>query len=398
MRTIQRWVKKWKALYGPEKEVIFRQEHPPGLQGISDFTNCNDLKITIEGKPFSHLLYHFALTFSKWEYAKVILGGESFPALAEGLQSALIELGGSPRTHRTDSLSAAYKNLQKSAADDFTSAYKDLCLHYGMQATRNNRGVSHENGTIESLNNHLKQKIDQALMLRDSRDFASLAEYEFFIAELIAKRNARRQPDIQEERKFLKPLPSDKTRDFDVEFVKVNTSSTFILRAVYYSVPSRLIGMRLKVHVYDARIECFLGANHIITLDRKRRESSKTRPRVIDYRHVIDSLVRKPQAFRCYIFKEDLFPTPVFRSAWDALDNSLDPRQACKEFVKILKLTADSGKESEVSSYLENLLGSSQRISSHELEKFLGVKHKTHLDVCVDISDPKTYDELLNNN
>src|SRR5262249_17803647 len=159
--------------------------------------------------------------------------------------------------------------LKKNATEDFTKAYKDLCSHYGMQATRNNKGVAHENGSIESLNNHLKQKINQALMIRGSRDFDSRMEYELFLAEIIAKRNVQRGKTVQEERKFLMPLPPNKTRDFDTEFVKVNTSSTFYLRAVYYSVPSRLIGMRLKIHVYDARLECYLGANHIITLERK---------------------------------------------------------------------------------------------------------------------------------
>lgn len=398
LRTIQRRVKEWKALYGPEKEVIFRQEHPPGWQGISDFTNCNDLKITIEGNPFLHLLYHFALAFSKWEYAKVISGGESFPALAEGLQSALIELGGAPKTHRTDSLSAAYKNLQKSAVDDFTNGYAELCLHYGMQATRNNKGISHENGTIESLNNHLKQKIDQALMLRGSRDFTSLGEYEFFVTEVITKRNARRATTIQQERKFLQPLPPNKTRDFDIEFVKVNTSSTFILRGVYYSVPSKLIGMKLKIHVFDSRLECFIGSNLILTLERKRRTSNKRRPRTIDYRHVIDSLVRKPQAFRHYIFKDDLFPTQAFQRAWEVLDKNLNSREACKEYVRILKLTASSGKELEISDYLERYIEKKQQISSREIEKFLGVKHENYMEVYVEKSDLKSYDELLNKN
>lgn len=395
LRTLQRRVKEWKALHGPEKDVIFRQEHPPGLQGISDFTNCNDLNVSIQGQPFLHLLYHFALAFSKWEHAKVILGGESFTALAEGLQTALTELGGVPKTHRTDSLSAAYKNLQKDAADDFTKAYKELCAHYGMQATRNNKGISHENGTIESLNNHLKQKIDQALMLRNSRDFDSVADYELFVAEIIARRNARRGKDIQEERKHLMPLPLNKTRDFDVEFVKINTSSTFILRAVYYSVPSKLIGMKLKIHVYDARLECFLGANHIITLERKRREVNKKRPRTIDYRHIVNSLMRKPQAFRYYIFKEDLFPTSIFKKTWEALDKNLDSRVACKEFVKILKLTADSGKESEISNYLEMILEKKQLPTICELEKFLGITWKRHSEVHVNISEPNSYDQLL---
>lgn len=152
LRTLQRRVKQWKTIFGPEKEIIFRQKHIPGQQGISDFTNANELKITIRGEPLPHLLYHYRLSYSGWEYLQVVFGGESYPALAEGLQNAFWESGGVPETHRTDSLSAAYKNCSDKEKEDFTNAYVSFCSHYGTKPTRNNKGISHENGSIESPN------------------------------------------------------------------------------------------------------------------------------------------------------------------------------------------------------------------------------------------------------
>ena len=161
LRTLQRRVKEWKSLYGDDKDVIFRQTHLPGALGISDFTELNDIKITIKGVLLCHRYYHFRLVFSGWSYVKVILGGESFTALAEGLQSALHAAGGSPLAHRTDSLSAAYKNQLEE--DDLTENYGNFCKHYNMVATRNNKGVSHENGAIESSHGHLKRRVRQAV-------------------------------------------------------------------------------------------------------------------------------------------------------------------------------------------------------------------------------------------
>jgi len=123
LRTLQRRVRKWRAVSGPEKEIIFRQNYPPGWQGMSDFSNANSLGITIQGAPFEHLLYHYRLVYSKWEFVSVILGGESFTALAEGLQNALWLSNGVPQTHRTDSLSAAYKNCSDKKKEDFTQDY-----------------------------------------------------------------------------------------------------------------------------------------------------------------------------------------------------------------------------------------------------------------------------------
>ena len=170
-RTLERRIRSWQAVNGPDREVIFRQEHPPGRMGLSDFTEVADLGVTIAGQNLDCRLYHFRLPFSGFEHAHVVLGGESFVALAEGLQNALWALGGVPEQHRTDSLSAAFRNLDAEAKEDLTTRYEAFCAHYGMTPTRNNPGVSHENGSIESSHGHLKSKLDDALLLRASRDF-----------------------------------------------------------------------------------------------------------------------------------------------------------------------------------------------------------------------------------
>lgn len=354
LRTLQRRVQNWRASSGPEKEIIFRQKHPPGWQGMSDFTNANSLGVTIQGVAFEHLLYHYRLVYSMWESVSVILGGESYSALAEGLQTALWLCGGVPETHRTDSLSAAYKNCCDKEQEAFTEDYAALCAHYQMEPTRNNKGVAHENGAIESSHGDLKNRIDQALMLRGSRDFSSIDEYRQFIRELVTQHDRRVNKKYLEELAFLRTLPERKTTDFREERIRVTSSSTICVRTVIYSVPSRLIGMTLKVHIYDDRLECFIGSEFMINLERKRRNQERIHQ--IDYRHVIGALVRKPQAFRHYIYREELFPTLAFRATWERLNEQLDSRAACREYVKILKEAAEGDQESIVNSFLEEQL------------------------------------------
>src|SRR6202162_4661747 len=167
-RTLERRMRTWRALVGPELDVIFRQEHEPGRLGLSDFTDTSVLGVTVSGVVLGHRLYHFRLAFSGFEHAHVVLGGESFVALAEGLQNALWALGGVPREHRSDSLSAAFCNLDRDAQEDLTLRYQALMRHYGMIPTRNNLGVAHENGSIESSHGHLKKALEDALLLRGS--------------------------------------------------------------------------------------------------------------------------------------------------------------------------------------------------------------------------------------
>src|SRR5215468_295014 len=187
-RTLERRVRGWRALNGPERDVIFRQEPVPGQLGLSDFTDMRDLGVVVAAERLDYRLYHFRLAFSGWEHAHVLLGGESFVALAEGLQNALWGLGCVPREHRTDSLSAAFRNLDRNAQDDLTRRYEELCAHYGMTPTRNNPGIAHENGAIESAHGHLKKAIDDALLLRGSRDFDDLGNYRRFVDEVVGRR------------------------------------------------------------------------------------------------------------------------------------------------------------------------------------------------------------------
>ena len=260
----------WQALHGPERDVIFRQEHPPGQQALSDFTDAMELGVTIAGVPLDHRLYHFRLAFSGWEQAHVILGGESFVALAEGLQNALWALGGVPLEHRSDSLSAAFRNLDRDAQADLTARYEALCAHYGMTPTRNNPGVAHENGAIEGPHAHLKRALQQALLLRGSSDFTDLDAYRRFVDEVVGQANARRHKALEIERARLKPLPPRRTDDHEEELVTVTRSGGFLLRRIFYTVPSRLIGHRLRVRLYDDRLECLLGSTLVLTLRRGR--------------------------------------------------------------------------------------------------------------------------------
>jgi hypothetical protein len=339
-RTLQRRVKTWQALYGPEKEVMFCQTHEPGRQGLSDFTVLKKASVTIAGKPFEHLLYHFRLVYSHWSSMKVIQGGESYTALAEGLQEALQKLGGAPKEHRTDSLSAAFKNLSREAQEDMTARYDAFCRHYGMTATRNNRGKGHENGSVESTHGHLKRRIEQALLLRGNTDFESIQAYQMFIDEIVTQANRRNAKVINLERESLLPLPKTSAADYSELRAVVSSSSTIEVRRVTYTVPSRLQGEVLTVRLYDDRLVCYLGYQHVINLQRIHAPNNKTRARRVDYRHVIHSLAKKPQAFRYSQLRDDLLPSATYRSIWLAVDKAMPPKEACKFIVGLLQLAA----------------------------------------------------------
>jgi hypothetical protein len=319
-RTLERRIRSWRALNGPQREVIFPQEHEPGRLGLSDFTSAGELGVTVVGVPLAHSLYHFRLAYSGFEHAHVVLGGESYVALAEGLQNALWTLGGAPKEHRSDSLSAAFRNLDVDQRRDLTARYEELCAHYRMIPSRNNRGIAHENGAIESAHGHLKKALADALLLRGSSDFDALSDYRRFVDEVIGRRNARIAKRIDIERACLTALPEQKTADFEEVVVCVSSASGFRLRKVFYSVPSRLIGHRLRVRLFDDRLEVFLGGTALFTLPRG-RACAKTGKHgsVVDYRHVIHSLRRKPMALLNLVYRDRLFPRAAYARAFDAL-------------------------------------------------------------------------------
>jgi hypothetical protein len=351
-RTLERRIRAWRALYGQEQEVIFRQIHKPGDVGLSDFTDMSNLGITVAREPLEHQLYHFRLAYSGFEHAHVVLGGESFVALAAGLQNALWSLGGAPREHRTDSLSAAFHNLDREARNDLTARYEDLCAHYRMTPIRNNRGIAHENGAIEGPHGHLKRAIADALLMRGTSDFDDLAAYRRFIDESVGRRNARKGKRIDLERAELQELPDRRTSDYEQVSVRVTSSGGFTLRKVFYTVPSRLIGHRLRVHLYDDRLEVFIGGTLLMTLPRGRAHASGKHGQVVNYRHVIHSLRRKPMALLNLVYRDQLFPRQAYRQTFDALLERLPEKQACRIMVDLLALAHERGCEAELAALL----------------------------------------------
>jgi hypothetical protein len=241
--------------------------------------------------------------------------------------------------------------------DDAAAGYQAFCGHYGIEPTRNNPGVAHENGSVEAAHGHLKATLREALDLRGSRDFEDVAAYQAFLAETIGRRNARRRAEVALELAEMKALPRFKTTDFTLASATVTSSGTIRVRGVLYTVPSRLVGTRLKVHIYDDRLICFLGATEVLRLRRVHRgKRGSPRVSVVDYRHLIGSLVKKPQAFRRFVFREALFPRTAFRRTWEALDGVLDERRACRTYVGLLHIAATLACEARLADWLDAVL------------------------------------------
>ncbi|MDQ6758412.1 MAG: IS21 family transposase [Acidobacteriota bacterium] len=347
LRTLQRRIKAWRATEGPGQEVYFSQKHEPGQLCASDFTHMRALEITINGQTLDHLVYHFVLTYSNWE-AGTICYSESFESLSEGLQNALWELGGVPCAHRTDSLSSAVNNM--SNVEEFTQRYEGLLKHYGLKPQRTNPGKAHENGDSEQSHHRFKKAVEQALLLRGSRDFGNVAGYQAFLRELMGRLNAGRRPRLAEEMALLKELPARRMESAKRERVRVDTGSLIHVDRNAYSVNSRLIGELVEARLYLDRIEVWYGQRKVEELPRLRGRAKHR----VDYRHIIEWLIRKPGAFENYRYKEDLFPTSRFRMAYDALQETM-PQLATKEYLRILELAAKEG-EVPVDQVLRELL------------------------------------------
>jgi hypothetical protein len=393
-RTLERRVRSWRALHGPDQEVIFRQIHEPGRMGLSDFTDMADLAVTVAGQPLDHRLYHFRLAYSGFEHAHVVLGGESYVALAEGLQNALWALGGTPREHRSDSLSAAFRNLDRDAREDLTRRYDALCTHYGMEPSRNNAGIAHENGSIESVHWHLKKVIEDALLLRGSRDFADLSAYRRFVDEVVGRRNARNTPRIEVERAALQELPDRRTADYEDAIVTVTSTSGFVLRKVFYSVPSRLIGHRLRVRLFDDRLEVHLGGTHQMTLPRGRAHPNGRHGHVVDYRHVIHSLRRKPMALMGLVYRDQLFPRQAYTRAFEAMGAKLPARTACRTMVDLLALAHERACEAELAERLDEDLKAGRLPDLKRLRAIFSPDAGAVPDITVSYAPLSAYEDL----
>jgi hypothetical protein len=393
-RTLERRMRAWRALAGVELDVIFRQSHEPGRLGLSDFTDTNALGVMIAGVVLEHRLYHFRLAFSGFAHARVVLGGESFVALAEGLQNALWALGGVPLEHRSDSLSAAFRNLDSNAQEDLTQRYQGLMRHYDMTPTRNNLGVAHENGSIEGPHGHLKRALEDALLLRGSRDFADLDAYRRFVDEIVGRRNSHNRKRLELERPHLGKLPKRRTADYEEKIVTVTSSGGFMLKRVFYTAPSRLIGHRLRVHLYDDRLDCFLGSTPMVTLRRGRPASETKGGHVVDYRHVIHALRKKPMALNNLVYRDQLFPRPAYRKVFDALLTELGDKQACKVSVELLALAHDRACETELAAVINADLDQGRLPDLSALRKRFSPDPEAIPSVVVDLVPLNAYNEL----
>ena len=349
VRTLQRHIATWRAQFGPEREVMFAQIHEPGEAVQSDFTHMTDLDVTLGGVLFPHLVYHLVLVYSNVEAIQISFS-ESFEALVEGFETCLWQVGGVPRQHRTDHLSAAIHPLDAEERGKAKERYRVLMAHYRLEPTTNNLGVAHENGDVEQEHFRFKTAVDQALRVRGSRDFADREAYARFLQNLVKQRNLRRQVRWLEEREALRPLPAAPLALCREVRPPVSRFSTIQVLRNTYSVPSRLIGSRLLVRVHAETLEVYRGTSHLFSMPRLLGHGQHR----IDYRHVIWSLVRKPGAFAHYRYRDDLFPSLVFRRAYDALRSQV-PERADRHYVRLLHLAA-STSERDVEAALSLLL------------------------------------------
>ncbi len=390
LRTLQRQVKQWRATAGPSQEVFFAQVHRPGELCASDFTHMTGLGIRVAGQVLEHLLYHFVLTYSNWETCRICYS-ESFESLSQGLQDALWELGGVARLHRTDRLSAAVLNVEK--RHEFTPRYVALLNHYGLEGQKINAGEGHENGDIEQRHHRFKRALEQALMLRGSREFVDLGAYRAFLRELAARLNAGRTARLAEERAALRALPAARQDAVTRLAVRVDRGSLIHVGRNAYSVHSRLIGQEVEVRQHADHLEVWYGQKLVERLDRLRgREGHR-----VDYRHIIDWLVRKPGAFADYRYRRDLFPSSLLRLAYDQLSRRAGGRGcADKQYLRILELAAKQS-QALVEAAIGQLVGEGRTLSVEAVEALVHSGSCPPAPPAASVAevDLSSYDQLL---
>ena len=401
LRTLQRRLKRWRAQSGPPKEVFFAQQHRPGEALQTDFTSGNELQVTVAGETFEHLLCNVVLPYSNWQCVTVCRS-ESLLSLRRGLQTALFRLGRVPEFHQTDNSTAAThaaraedgsflprkEGLQKGRL--FNEHYLALMDHFGLKPRTTGIGKKEQNGDVESLNGAMKRRLEQHLLLRGSRDFESPEVYEAWVMSVIDKANEPRHDKLQEEFAVMKPLKAQRLAEHFEVRKTVTRWSTVRVKNNSYSVPSRLIGERVVVHVFESHLKVFhAGVLQLVT-----ERLLGTNHARVDYRHVIDSLVRKPGAFPRYRHREAFFPCLAFRTAHDVLHEALSEWQADVEYLRVLHLAAKT-MESVVEAALSTLLKAEQLPRFEAVEALVVPKRAT-----VPIQEPleidlEDYDDLL---
>jgi transposase InsO family protein len=389
VRTLQRRMRDWRALYGPEKEVFFEQVHAPGAEGSFDFTHATELGVTVGGQLLVHLLFEYVLSHSSWTFADVAFG-ETYEAMVAGLQDAFWESGGVPGCVRSDNLSAATHELKRAGGRQLNQRFRAFLDHYGVRSSRISPGKSNENGVAEQRHSRTKSAMAQALLLRGSKEFASVAAYRAFVREVVGKSHNRKVSEaFANESSALQPLPAARVPSYTIFRPKVRRWSTIRVAGRTYSVPSRLMGHEVEARQHPDFIEVLYRDKVVERMPRLRGESEAR----IDYRHVIWSLVRKPGAFANYRYREELFPTLVFRRTYDAL-RRFHGERVDVEYVRILHLAA-STMEASVEASLSELLESGARFDYDAVKALAGPEKATVPEVTIPAVDLAWYDGLL---
>ena len=390
LRTFQRRVSHWKATHGPEKNVYFPQRHCPGELMELDWTHAKELGITIAGQLLDHLLCHSVLTHSNWEWAKRCQS-ESFLSLVSGLQAALGRLGKKPRHLGTDHSSAATHEIGgQSGRRDYNPEYLDLCEHYGVSPVTINVACPHEHGDVESQNGHLKRRIKQHLLLRGSRDFDRVEDYDRFLEEVLEKANKPRLERLAEDLAVMTPLPETRLAEYREAHVTVSKHSTIRVKKITYSVPSRLIDRRLRVEIHESVLKLYLGRERVLELPRARGD----RGAVINFRDMVGPLLRKPGAFLNYQHREQLYPTVGYRALCDRLIEDHGQRQGVIEYLHLLKLAIDHAVE-KVEAATQKWMAGSRRWGAAEVRNGLEPEELRVPSVAELAPDLSEYDRLL---
>jgi hypothetical protein len=398
LRTLQRHVKRWRAAHGPDREVVLAQQHRPGEAVQTDFTHATELGVTIGGQLFAHLLCVVVLPYSNWQWATVCLS-ESMLALRKGVQRALFQLGRVPRYHQTDGSTAATHKIPEGQAEHvegtqrpFNADYVALMRHLGMTPRLIELGEKEQNGDVEAANGAIKRRLEQALLVRGSRDFESVDAWQAFVDETLRKANANRGRRVAEDLAAMRELDVAKLPEYVDEAVQVSEWSTVRVKHCAYSVPSRLIGEWVRVRIFEDRLEVWFADELQLACERLRGRNLRR----IDYRHVIRSLVRKPGGFARYVYREEMFPSRVFREAYDAIQAAQPGTKGDLEYCRILDLAA-STMEAAVAPALMQLQAAGTPITADAI-KALVATTPASIDVpalvppAVDLAD---YDALL---
>jgi hypothetical protein len=397
LRTLQRRVHEWRAAHGPDKEIVLAQRHRPGEAVQTDFTEATSLAVTIAGQLFVHLLCVMTLPFSNWQWATVCLS-ESMAALRRGVQRALFQLGRVPRYHQTDNSTAATHRIPagkeavvEGSRRSFNDEYLALMRHFGMTPRTTEVGAKEQNGDVEASNGAIKRRLQQALALRGSREFESVEAWQAFVDEVLRKANKARGSRIAEDLAAMRELDAARLPEFVEEEFGVSEWSTVRVRHCAYSVPSRLISERVKVRIYEDRIEVLHGNRLELACDRLRGRNLHR----IDYRHVIWSLVRKPGAFARYVYREEMFPSLVFRRAYDAIQTPHNGVKGDLEYLRVLHLAA-STSEADVEAALTLLLGEARAVTSEAVKALVSPSPRDEVPAMAPpLVDLGAYDALL---